>query len=362
VRGLQYDNRDVFMCLFALLIMTGLFFFFSVLIFFFKWVNPMGTGIKRRTNKEMKEEEQLFIQRARDYARDNQEQSSNTLQTVLKDGAQLQKQNSASKMIRSNSSDGGMTRANSNPNMTRNNSNGTMPRNDSAGNLSRADSFGSPDSDSNRKMFINPANNATLEREESSRTAGSDHQHIALNATVQESSQQLLNLTENDNGVADGPEVNTRKCCTCNTEGAFVRPFLSRIFLVIYFIIDFLAASTICNGQENAFAGDFTTTETLDNVTAILGGLGNTFQTATAQSINVIFVLVTAVFLVGYVIQFAVQFALLFPRDTNNRINPCTRIALLDILGAGFLAANPGGICGGMGGTGLPAAAALAAA
>ena len=297
VKGLNFDNRDLYQCLFALLILVGVFLIGSVLIFFFKWVHhPLGEGMKRRTNQEINEEDRLFIQQAKDLVRE-EGVATNTMQSVLNDGKQLvHKQGSAKQqlLIRANSSDG-------------------MIRNNSATGLTRNDSFGSPETTA-RKMVLNPVP-VEMEPENSSKTLGStDSKPPPLE------NQSSLHL--------DGDDVLPIRESCCHHDRFFVRPFLSRIFLVCYFIVDFLASTTICNGEEDSFSGNV-----LQNTTQILGDIGS----INSNSVNVIFVLVTAIFFIGYLIQYLIQFVFLLPRDGNNQLNPCTRVGVLDLLGAVFV-------------------------
>jgi len=55
------------------------------------------------------------------------------------------------------------------------------------------------------------------------------------------------------------------------------------------------------------------------------------------SSINIVFVLINAVFLLGYTIQYVVQLISLFPRDADNTINCFSRIVISDIIGFVFL-------------------------
>jgi len=51
----------------------------SIIIFYFKWVTHVGKGMQRKTTKALKDDEQLFFQRARDLARNNEATSQTTM-------------------------------------------------------------------------------------------------------------------------------------------------------------------------------------------------------------------------------------------------------------------------------------------
>ena len=67
VKQLKYDDRDVFMCLFVLLVMTFVYMLSGVLVFYFKYVRNYGAGLKREESKEIKQAQKEWYEYCKQY-------------------------------------------------------------------------------------------------------------------------------------------------------------------------------------------------------------------------------------------------------------------------------------------------------
>jgi hypothetical protein len=65
IRTLRYDNRDVYMCLFALYAMTIICVVLGFAVFFVKYVQKLGAGLKHKTSPELEKDMQDFIVEAK---------------------------------------------------------------------------------------------------------------------------------------------------------------------------------------------------------------------------------------------------------------------------------------------------------
>jgi ABC-type multidrug transport system ATPase subunit len=297
IRGLKYDDRDIAMCLFSLLCMTAITLFLSTNIFFWKYVYKFGNGLTRKTSKELRTKEEEFKSRARELQRlrdANGGGSTSTMNAVLETG-KLAKQNSGKELKRGDSGGKNLGRSNS------------LTETGGAKTLIRA-----------------PSADGTIPSE------------MDVNGLMDDADTAM----EGEPEITAETDGRTRCQAYCHADLAFVRMLVSRLVLVAYFIIDTLAASTICYGQESAsIDGDATNLGGLNstNVVNSLADSGDSITRLTSGTgSNALFVTLDVLFLIGYIIQFVVQLFLLWPRNMEGKLQLCTRLVLYDLLGAAF--------------------------
>ncbi|KAH9260235.1 hypothetical protein BASA81_001404 [Batrachochytrium salamandrivorans] len=292
VKSLKYDDRDLYQCLFALLIMTGAFQLLGILFFFFRWVSPIGSGLKRVGSKETSLDYEQFYLKAKDLVANG---VKNTMKNVLEDGSKLKR------------ADGKLGRNGSNPELVRNNSD--LSRSGSNPDLTRTPS----DLDSSSRALFNPPPSP-------SPAMYSDSDYAKTLSTE----DSTTNVNQQQDGEEQYDDFVVKKSC-CRDDSWVVRPWLSRIGLAMFFVLDFLASAVICNGQEGLDIG---------------GGLqlDLNFSTVEIASVatggNRLFLAISAVFFVGYLLQFVVQFFLYFPGCYPGRI------FFLDVAGLVLTAAD----------------------
>jgi hypothetical protein len=291
IKSLKYDDRDLFQCLFALLIMTGLFLFIGILFFFFRWVSPIGSGLKRIHTEEGDLLMEQFFAKAQ--AQDNNE--SNTMKAVLDDG----------KRLKIATSDG---------NLTRTGSDGKLKRLGSAEQMLKRTGSDASESSSTTNMLLNPPQ--MFDQEDFAKTMPNPAGDGGPDTKEE----------ERDVEVTSGKARGT--CCSCRHDDWYIQLWLSRIGLFVFFVIDFLAAAVICNGQEDVV--DFAAAAASGASFSLNVTLGQITDGVTS-GVTSGFVVVSVFFWVGYLLQYIIQLGFLFPERS------CNRIVLLDIIGLIFV-------------------------